>query len=101
MDNLAIQIPTQDLSDFCRRNQITRLALFGSVLTERFQMESDVDVLITFAPQTRIGFLTLSRIKRELSEIFKKPVDLTTPDGLKASMREAVLKGAKVVYATG
>lgn len=101
MEDLAIQIPTKDLSDFCRRNQITSLALFGSVLTEHFQMESDVDVLVTFAPQAHIGFLTLSRIKRELSEIFKKPVDLTTPDGLKARMRETVLQGAKVVYAAG
>ncbi|NUM44098.1 MAG: nucleotidyltransferase domain-containing protein [Anaerolineales bacterium] len=99
--DIALQIPTKALSDFCRRNQITKLALFGSVLTEQFGPESDVDVLVTFAPEAHIGFMALSRIKRELSALFKKPVDLITPDGLKANMREGVLKSAKVVYAAG
>jgi len=101
MEKHEFQIPTTDISNFCCRNQITMLALFGSVFTERFHPGSDVDVLVTFAPEVHIGFLTLSRIKRELSELFKKPVDLTTPDGLKASMCDSILKSAKVVYAAG
>jgi len=45
-----IEIPQDEIADFCRRWKITELALFGSVLREDFTSESDVDVLATFAP---------------------------------------------------
>jgi predicted nucleotidyltransferase len=75
------------------------LALFGSVLREDFRPDSDVDVLVAFKPEARISFVTLSRMQRELTELFQRPVDLVPMDGLKPIIRESVLSSAQEVYA--
>lgn len=92
-------IPQKEIKEFCRRYQVQRLALFGSVLRKDFRPESDVDVLISFMPATRVGFLTLSRMQRELSELFQRRVDLVPLDGLKPVIRDSVLSNIEEVYA--
>ena len=94
-----IPIPRQSLAEFCRRNHIRWLALFGSVLRDDFRPESDVDVLVEFESGTQIGFMALSQMQRELSEILHRPVDLVLRDGLKPVIRESVLASAQEVYA--
>jgi predicted nucleotidyltransferase len=46
-----------------------------------------------------VGFLALSRMQRELSELLHRPVDLVPRNGLKPRIRQAVLSSAEVVYA--
>ena len=94
-----IPLPGRQLSLFCRRYRVLRLALFGSVLRDDFRPNSDVDVLVAFKPGTHVGFLTLSRMQRELSELLQRPVDLVPMDGLKPIIRESVLSSAQDVYA--
>ncbi len=97
-----IPIPTTEISAFCRQNQITELAVFGSILTDRFNAESsDIDLLVTFAPEAQVGLLAFNRIRRELSELLKYPVDLVPRAGLKSAIRQSVLDSAEVVYAAG
>lgn len=43
-----IPLSKEYLRDFYERNHARRLSLFGSVLTERFRPESDIDVLVKF-----------------------------------------------------
>ncbi len=43
------------LTEFCKRWQIVEMALFGSVLRDDFRPDSDVDVLVRFAPDARPG----------------------------------------------
>jgi len=97
--NAQFSIPQKEIKEFCRRYQVQRLALFGSVLRKDFRPESDVDVLISFMPATRVGFLTLSRMQRELSELFQRRVDLVPLDGLKPVIRDSVLSNIEEVYA--
>jgi predicted nucleotidyltransferase len=94
-----IPVPGRQLSGLCRRYHVRRLALFGSVLRDDFRPDSDVDVLVAFDPKARIGFVTLSRMQRELSALFQRPVDLVPMDGLKPAIRESVLSSAQDVYA--
>ena len=94
-----ISIPEDELEKFCRRYQIKRLALFGSVLRSDFHPDSDVDVLVTFEPGAQVGFLTLGRMKRELSKLFQRPVDLVPQQGLKPVIRQEVLASAREIYA--
>jgi predicted nucleotidyltransferase len=94
-----IEIPQEELKDFCQRYQIKTLALFGSVLDESFRSKSDVDVLVSFQPDARIGFITFSRMQRELSALFNRPVDLVPMDGLKPVLRDSVLSDMEEVYA--
>ena len=96
---IRISIPNKDLKEFCRRYQVNRLALFGSVLRRDFRKDSDVDVLVSFEPDAHVGFITLSRMQRELSELFERPVDLVLMDGLKPVIRDSVLASIEEVYA--
>lgn len=92
-----INIPTDEVADFCRRHRIRKLALFGSVLRDDFRSDSDIDVLVEFEPGTRVG-LRFFTIERELSELLGRKVDLHTPGFLSKYFREEVLKEAKVQY---
>jgi uncharacterized protein len=94
-----IEIPQGELREFCRRYRIKQLALFGSVLSDTFRAKSDVDVLVSFQPEARIGFITFSRMQRELSALFNRPVDLVPMDGLKPVLRDSVLADMEEVYA--
>jgi hypothetical protein len=51
-----IQIPREQIADFCRRYRIRWLALFGSVLRDDFRPDSDVDVLIEFESDQRYTY---------------------------------------------
>lgn len=77
MPTLAIDIDKPILRDFCRRWKITEFALFGSVTRpEEFRADSDVDVLVTFAPDAKWSLFDLVHAQDELAEIFGRPVDL-------------------------
>lgn len=89
----------KEIAGFCQRNQIQELALFGSALTAGFGDDSDVDLLVTFQPEARVGFLTLARMQRELEELFGRKVDLVPKGGLKPVIRNSVLASARVLYA--
>jgi predicted nucleotidyltransferase len=75
------------------------MALFGSVLRDDFRPESDIDILVVFDPSARTIFLTLGKMKRELSTLFHRQVDLVPQEGLKPAIRDAVLSSAQEVYA--
>ena len=71
-----IEIPRDEIADFCRRHRIRSLSLFGSVLREDFRPDSDADVLVEFESDAQVGFIALSRMRRELAELLQRPVDL-------------------------
>jgi len=87
------------IKDLCERYRVKELSIFGSALREDFRMDSDIDLLVEFEPEAQIGFMTLSRMQRELSAILNRPVDLVPKGGLKAKIRESVISSAKVLYA--
>lgn len=97
--NPQITLDHGKLTDLCRRWQVAELALFGSVLRDDFNPErSDVDILVQFLPEARIGLFALSRMKDELSEIFGRKVDLVPKGGLKPTIRDDVVASSQVVY---
>jgi predicted nucleotidyltransferase len=95
-----IEIPEAKVAAFCRRNGIRKLALFGSVLTDRFSDSSDVDVLVEFQPQERVGFFRLADIEEELSSLLGgRKIDLRTRMDLSRYFRDQVVRDALIVYA--
>lgn len=93
-----IHIDPEIISEFCRRNQIRKLSLFGSVLRDDFRPESDVDFLVEFKPEARIGLLGLARIELELEDLIGREVDLRTPQDLGRYFRDEVVAGAVLQY---
>ena len=100
MSKAHIEIPYADLRRLCRRNRISRLSLFGSILTEAFRPDSDIDMLVAFEPGAQVGFLDLGRMKRELEALLGRPVDLVIQSGLKPLIRDQVLDSAEEIYAS-
>jgi uncharacterized protein len=94
---MNIDIPRDQLAEFCRRHSIRKLSLFGSVLREDFGRDSDVDVLVEFDPGFVPG-LEFFAMEQELSTIFRGRVDLNTPWFLSKYFRSRVLAEAEVAY---
>jgi len=92
-----ISLPEEEIARFCRQNHIQRLALFGSVLRDDFGPDSDVDVLVEFDPDARVG-LHFFTLEQELSEILGRKVDLNTLGFLSKYFRDEVLAEAEVHY---
>lgn len=99
---MRIEMPKDKIAEFCKRNHIRKLSLFGSILREDFRPDSDVDVLVEFEPGSGPGFFGLAHMERELSVILGgKKVDLRTPQELSRYFRDDVLSLAEVQYAEG
>ena len=92
-----IDIPKDKISEFCRHNQIHRLALFGSVLRDDFTPESDVDVLVEFEPGHTPG-LAFFGMEENLSQLLGRKVDLNTPAFISPYFRQEVLDHLEVLY---
>jgi predicted nucleotidyltransferase len=93
-----IEVPTEEVAEFCRRNRIRRLALFGSVIRDDFRPDSDIDVLVEFQPDARVGF-ELFRMEEELSELLGgREVEINTPRSLSKYFRNEVLREAEIQY---
>jgi predicted nucleotidyltransferase len=99
MGRARINIPHNELAAFCRRNNILKLSLFGSVLRDDFGPESDIDVLVEFQKGRVPGLITLSGLELELGRIFGRKVDLRTPEDLSRYFRDEVVRTAEVQYA--
>ncbi len=93
-----IEVPGEKIAESCRRWHVRRLALFGSVLTDKFGPASDVDVLVEFEPGKTPGWEFFD-LEDELSEMLRRKVDLNTAGCLSKYFREEVVAGAEVVYA--
>jgi predicted nucleotidyltransferase len=100
MNDTKIVVPRDKIADFCRRNHIRKLSLFGSVLRSDFGPDSDVDVLVEFEPGHVPGFFRLFDMEEELSSLVGgRKVDIRTPQDLSRYFRDEVLTHAEVQYA--
>ena len=95
---LQISIPRERIADFCRRHNIRRLALFGSVVRDDFRPGSDVDVLVEFEPGARVGLITLTGMEIELGRLLGQNAEMHTIGGLNPGFRDEVLAAAEVQY---
>ena len=95
-----IDLPKEKIVSFCEQRKISEFAFFGSVLRGDFRPDSDIDVLVTFAPDCGYSLFDLAEIKQELETILGHEVDLVEKDSLKNPFRRhAILNNMEVIYA--
>jgi hypothetical protein len=94
---VRISLDRDKIAEFCRRNHIRRLALFGSVLRDDFRPDSDVDVLVEFEAGVSVG-LRFFAMEMELSRQLGRKVDLNTPGFLSDEILRDARSEAEVVY---
>lgn len=97
-----INVPKEDVAAFCRRWKIKELSFFGSILRGDFRPQSDIDVLVSFAPDSRWTFDDHLTMKEELEAMLGHPVDLVEKCLVEKSRnyirRRHILSHAEAVY---
>ena len=99
MELHGIHFDEEQIGEFCRRNGIVRLALFGSILTDRFGPDSDVDLLVEFDPDRRVSLFDVGGMTMDLIDMLGRDVDLRTAEDLSIYFRDDVVRGARPLYA--
>jgi predicted nucleotidyltransferase len=100
---MKFNLPNERIAEFCRKWKVAEFALFGSVLRDDFRPDSDVDVLLTFAPDSRVSLFDFVDMQDELEAAFGRRVDVVSRRGVELSenpyRRSSILDSARVVYA--
>lgn len=98
MPHIAIDYDKQKLREFCRRWRVAEFWLFGSAVREDFKPESDVDVLVTLAPDAPWTLSNWLEMQRELESLFHRPIDLIERNAVERSgnrfRKRAILSSA-------
>lgn len=93
----------KEIKQFCRKWNIRELSLFGSSLTDKFNKNSDIDILISFNENSHYGLFELAEMKSDLEKIYGRDVDLVTRKSVEKSgnyiRRESILSNLKSIYA--
>ncbi len=71
---------------------VDALYLFGSIVKGGQNPQSDVDILVEFEPDAKIGFFTFVRLQKSLEIILGCKVDLTTREALNKHLKDKILK---------
>lgn len=100
--SLHVQIDRSKIENFCRKWKITELSFFGSAVRNDFRPDSDVDVLISYAPDEKWDLFDHISMEEELAEIIGRKVDLLTRRSVERSenpfRRQSILTGTEAYY---
>jgi predicted nucleotidyltransferase len=101
MNMIRMDVPKKKLTEFCRSRHIRWMACFGSVVRDDFGPDSDVDLLVEFAPHHIPGW-EIVEIEEDLSALLGgRKVDVINPKYLNRRLKDRVLAEAEVLYAEG
>jgi predicted nucleotidyltransferase len=82
---LQIQVDREHIAEFCRKWQVIGLSFFGSVVQGNFRPDSDIDVLVRFAPGTSWGLFDIGRMENDPNAVFGRDVDLVRREAIEQS----------------
>jgi uncharacterized protein len=102
--NLAIPLPEDAIRELCGRHGVEQLAIFGSVLTDGFRSDSDLDFLVRFGPRAEKPWMAhFSELEEALEALLGRSVDLVDWNGIEQSenwiRRRNILNSAHTLYA--
>lgn len=94
-----LKASSTQIAEFCQRWKIIEFALFGSILRDDFRPDSDIDVLVTFAPNPGWSLFDWLSMEDELQALLGREVDITDKQGLKNPYRRhEILKTHQIIY---
>ncbi|MBM3767317.1 MAG: nucleotidyltransferase family protein [Acidobacteria bacterium] len=98
MTTLPITVPQAEIAEICKQYHVKRLSLFGSVLTDRFRPESDIDMLVEFVPGSHPTLFTVVGMEEDLGSLLGRKVDVRTKEDLSRFFRDEVVRNALPIY---
>ena len=78
------------------RNKVKKAALFGSMASQKYSAESDVDILVELDESHSL--LDFIGIKLELEDALHKKVDLVEYESIKPALKKYILKEPITIY---
>jgi uncharacterized protein len=97
MDKDAIIATLRAHREELKRAGIAHAALFGSHARGEARADSDIDILIEFAPGRRTGVFAYAGMQIKVSDLFAGKVDVIALNSMREEVLPQVLKDA--VYA--
>ncbi len=99
--NTTPRIPSEAIEAFCRKHRVQEFSLFGSVLRDDFRPDSDVDVLVAFAPGQRPTLEGWIAMRDELAALFEnREIDLVERRRVTNPFRRhEIISTRRVLYA--
>lgn len=100
MLNPALNIANGQIESFCKKWHVRELAVFGSAIRGDFHPESDIDILVSFFPESHIGLWEFTDMREELEALFQRRVDLLAKEALRNPFRRnSILESREILYA--
>jgi predicted nucleotidyltransferase len=100
-----LNLPQIEITQICQQWQITKMSLFGSILRDDFNSNSDIDILIQFSPDARQGLFTLAKLKHKLEDITGRSIDIVVQESVENSnnwiRKNEILTTAQIIYEQG
>ncbi len=89
-----------DISELCAAHMVNRLYAFGSVLTDKFNNESDIDFVVDFNPiEVSVYADNYFDFKFSLQDILKRNIDLLEEKAIKNPFfKKAIHQQRQLVY---
>ena len=98
-DTINIDLPVKEIRDYCETQPIMRLSALGTDFDDWLRPDTDIGLLVEYAPGKSVNYIDMARQERELGEIINGTVDLRTPNELVRQLRPQILEGATIVFA--
>jgi predicted nucleotidyltransferase len=99
--NAKLSLPKEKIEEFCLRWKIAEFSLFGSVLRDDFDIESDIDILVSLSEDADLDLYDWITMIEELEKIFEREVDLVEKSTLRNPFRRhAILTNREIIYAS-
>ncbi|MFA6262241.1 MAG: nucleotidyltransferase domain-containing protein [Bacteroidia bacterium] len=93
-----IRLHIGKIKTLCDTNKVKTLFAFGSVLTDRFRPESDIDLIVDIADTDPLSYADkYFNLKEQLEQIFNRHVDLLEQKALKNPYLKAEIDQTKVL----
>ena len=88
------------ISELCSKYQVSKLFVFGSILTNKFRQESDIDLVVDFNNVALMDYAdNYFDFKFSLEDIFKRDVDLLEEKAIKNPyLKKSIDASKKLIY---
>ncbi len=102
-NNIDSIINKTAINNFCNKYGIIELSVFGSILRDDFNLESDIDFLVTFREKSEHTLFDIARMKDELQDILGRQVDFVGRKAVGKSnnifRKTSILESVQIIYA--
>jgi hypothetical protein len=96
-----LSLPMEKIEEFCLRWKIVEFSLFGSALRDDFDLNSDIDILVSLSEDADLDLYDWIKMIDELEKIFNREIDLVEKSTLRNPFRRhAILTNREIIYAT-